>query len=95
MRSAFFTKIHITLVGIPRKCEFALARLGVASCFVRAQSSDLDFDLEVRASDRQRSEQNRTSFQTFSHFLRHAKGRPHCAQGLLTRSPFFTIFAMA
>ena len=33
--------------------------------------------------DRQRSEQNFTSFQSRAHFLRHAKGRPQAMQTLL------------
>ena len=35
---------------------------------------------------RQRSEQYRTSSQTFAHFLRHANGRPQEAQVLVGRS---------
>ncbi len=38
---------------------------------------------------RQRSEQYLTSPQTFSHFLRHVKGRPHVAQIFAGRSDFF------
>lgn len=44
---------------------------------------------------RQRSEQYFTSSQTFSHFLRQAKGRPQVTQVLLGRSPFLIILAMA
>jgi hypothetical protein len=43
---------------------------------------------------RQASEQNFTSAQTFSHFFRHVKGRPHTAQGLDGRSDFLRIFVM-
>ncbi len=46
------------------------------------------------ASPRHRSEQNRTSSQTRSHFLRHVKGRPQWAQGFEGRSPLRIIFGM-
>lgn len=39
-------------------------------------------ELRIR---RQRSEQNLTASQVWAHFLRQAKGRPHCAQVLLGR----------
>jgi hypothetical protein len=39
---------------------------------------------------RQRSLQNFTSSHTFSHFLRHANGRPQTMQGFDGRSCFFT-----
>lgn len=44
----------------------------------------------LRPSERQRSEQNFTSFQQRSHFLRQEKGRPQPAQGLDGRSVFST-----
>jgi hypothetical protein len=46
------------------------------------------------ASARHRSEQYFTSSQTLSHFLRHAKGLPQRAQGLLGKSAFFTCLGM-
>ena len=45
-------------------------------------------------AERQRSEQYFTSSQTFSHFFRHAKGRPQLAQVFSGSSAFFRIFAM-
>ena len=39
---------------------------------------------------RQRSEQYRTSAQTFAHFLRQVNGRPHAAQVLVGRFDFRT-----
>jgi hypothetical protein len=44
------------------------------------------------ASARHRSEQKRTSSQTFSHFLRQANGNPQAVQALLGRSAFLRIF---
>jgi hypothetical protein len=43
---------------------------------------------------RQASEQNLTSVQTFSHFLRHTKGRPQTTHGLEGRSAFFRILGI-
>jgi hypothetical protein len=43
---------------------------------------------------RQASEQNLTSLQTFSHFLRHTKGRPQTTHGLEGRSAFFRILGI-
>lgn len=41
---------------------------------------------------RHRSEQNFTSAHVFSHFFRHANGRPQAAHGFVGRSPFLTRF---
>ncbi|CAA9528701.1 MAG: hypothetical protein AVDCRST_MAG62-1675 [uncultured Sphingomonas sp.] len=42
-------------------------------------------------ADRQRSEQNFTSFQSRAHFLRQVNGRPQAAHGLVGRSDFLRI----
>lgn len=49
----------------------------------------------VFASRRQRSEQYRTSSQTFAHFFRHVNGRPQTSQVLTGRSDFATRFGMS
>jgi hypothetical protein len=54
---------------------------------------DLRYGDHFRAL-RQRSEQYLTSSHTFSHFFRHAKGRPHAAQTFCGRSAFSTRFGM-
>jgi hypothetical protein len=43
---------------------------------------------------RHASEQNFTSFHTFSHFFRHVNGRPHTAHGFSGKSDFLRIFGM-
>jgi hypothetical protein len=48
----------------------------------------------ILVSPRQRSEQKRTSSHTLAQALRHMKGLPQCAQGLLGRSPFLRILGM-
>ena len=55
---------------------------------------DLRYGDHFRAL-RQRSEQYLTSSHTFSHFFRHAKGRPHAAQNFCGKSAFSMRFGMA
>tara|TARA_B110000902_G_scaffold100575_1_gene118867 strand:- start:182 stop:412 length:231 start_codon:yes stop_codon:yes gene_type:complete len=49
----------------------------------------------LRASVLQRTEQKRTSSQTFSHFLRQLKGRSQMGQILLGRSDFLRVLGIA